>query len=293
MMKKTILIYLLGFVFLFSSCNMPGEEKYEEVSQTNLKPSAWIDAPLNESYLPFAPVEIVVHATDQQAVLLAEISIDDIVLTTLDNPEPSSNLATMKYMWTPESTGKHIIAVRGQGADEEWSGYNYAVVYIAGETSTTTPTSEITTTPTPNPTPYAGFSNFAVSPSSVHYGSCTPNQVSVSANAVDSVGITTVTLFYRMRDENGNTTDWSNIAMNTGGNNHYSRTIDLASFNSSYSNGTLDIQLVIQNTNGELTRSDVYAQVGISSCLTPLFELEGSNLQIIPLIPTNTPIIVK
>ena len=294
-MKKYIFIYFVSFVFLFSSCSLPDGKKYEEISQKNLSPQAWIDAPLNESYLPFEPYEIVVHATDQQAILLAEISVDDIVLTTLDNPEPSSNLATMKYTWDPETSGKHIIAVRGQGEDGEWSGYNYAVIYIAGLTETITPTLESTTTitPTPTPTQQGGFSNFTASPSSVHFGSCSPNQVSVSANAIDTSGITTVVLFYRMRDENGQSTDWSNVAMNPGTNNQYSKTISLSSFDSPYASGTLDIQLVIQNANGELIRSEVYSQVGISSCLQPLFELDGPDIHIIPLFPTNTPPIVK
>ncbi len=137
-MNKNIFMLAIGFVFLLSSCTPSGEERYEELSQTNLSPQAWIDAPLDESYLPFEPYEIVVHATDQQEVLSAEISVDDIVLATIPNPDDASNLATIKYIWTPESAGKHVIAVRGQGADQEWSNFSYAVVYIADPEETNT-----------------------------------------------------------------------------------------------------------------------------------------------------------
>ena len=293
MMKRKLFLFTLCLFLLLSACSLPQKQESQGVSQNNVQPMAWIDAPLNESRLPMEPYEIVFHVSGSQVILKGEISLDDNVIAFLDMPDSTENLTTWKYTWVPESAGKHIIRVRGQNTEGIWSNQHSAVVYIEGETPTFTPTTEINATPSTTPTPFAGFSNFAASPSSVHFGSCTPNQVTVSADVIDTTGITTVVLFYRMRDENGQATDWANVAMNPGTGNQYSKTLNLSSFESSYASGTLDIQLVIQNSNGEYIRSEVYSQVGISSCLQPLFELENSGLQIIPLIPTNTPIVVK
>jgi hypothetical protein len=297
-MKKNILYFLFVFVFLLAGCNPPGDNQSGTSSLIgNTQPQAWIDAPLNESHLPFLPYEIVFHITAQQSAVMGEISIDEVLMDTIENPDPASNLATLRYMWAPDTAGKHIIRVRAQGSDGAWGNTSSAVVYIGEGTPTLTPTEDSTMilTTTPTPTTQAGFSNFSASPGSVYYGNCTPNQVRVSAQASDPAGITTVVLFYRMRNANGKSTDWQNAAMNPGSDDQYSKTIDLGNFTSPYNNGTLDIQLVIQNKNNEMVRSEVYSQVDIAVCWQPLFEfeIEKTSIPIIPLIPTKTPIIIK
>ncbi|MBI9049190.1 MAG: hypothetical protein JEZ00_07215 [Anaerolineaceae bacterium] len=295
-MKKNIAQLIMILSILFTSCSMPGKTAPGQAYLVgDSQPQAWMDAPLNESYIPLAPYEIVYHISGQEGIAQGELSIDNLVVESLPNPDASKKLATLKYLWNPPDPGTYLLSVRAQGTDGAWGSEAQSVVYI-GE-STATPTSVETPTPTPTHTPtpeiVAGFSNFNASPGAVHYGNCTPNQVSVSAHAIDPAGITTVVLFYRMRDENGQFTDWQNTAMNTAGNDQFSKTVNLNSFSSPYASGILDIQLVIQNKNGDFERSDVYSQVSITGCLQPLFKLESTRPSLIPLFPTSTPIIIK
>ncbi|MBI9049193.1 MAG: hypothetical protein JEZ00_07230 [Anaerolineaceae bacterium] len=299
-MKIISVFLILLSLLLLAGCNMPDNDNPGTAYLSgDSSPQAWIDAPLNESYLSLAPYTIVYHISDQVSVAVGELSINGRVVASLPNPNPSKKLATLKVLWDPPAPGEYLLSVRAQGADGAWGSEAQSVVYIGDGSAT--PTLLETPTPTPTPTPTltptpeiaTGFSNFSASPGAVHYGNCSPNQVSVSAIAVDPAGITTVVLFYRMRDNNGQVTEWSNTNMNPGSNDQYSKTINLNSFDSPHTSGTLDIQLVIQNKNSDLLRSEVYSQVGITGCFQPLFELESTKPSLIPLFPTSTPIIIK
>lgn len=297
-MKKTFGLLLIILCIGFSACNMPVPSQQSNLlSSANSSPQAWIDAPLNESHLELAPYEIVFHITDGQSALQGELSINDQVIANAANPDPAQKLATFKYTWSPDTPGKYILAVRAQGAGDVWGNKSYAVVYIGEPSPTVTITPEATETPSPTatytPTQIAGFSGFTASPNAVHFGSCTPNQVTIHAQAYDPSGIATVVLFYRMRDDSGQSTQWINTTMNPEANNGYGKTLNLSSFSSPYQSGSLDIQLVIQNQNEEMVRSQVYSQVGISACQFPLGEIKITPMSIIPMFKTNTPIIVK
>jgi hypothetical protein len=144
----------------------------------------------------------------------------------------------------------------------------------------------------------AGISNINATPNSVYYGNCTPNQVTISAQASDSRGIVAVVLFYRLRDGEGNATEWMDIAMNPKGGDLYSRTLDITSIANQAryrsQNGELVYQVVIQNKNQEMTRSQVYSDVEVLACgqMLPGIEINPI-LPILPIIPSNTPIIIK
>ncbi|MBN2677205.1 MAG: hypothetical protein JXR32_03960 [Anaerolineaceae bacterium] len=309
-MNKNTLFISLFLILILASCNLPQPKSPGEAYLiANSEPQAWIDAPLNESHLPLAPYEVVYHITDQEGVALGELSINDQVVASLPNPNPSKKLGTLKFLWDPAAPDRYLLSVRCQNTNGVWGPAAESVVFIGEKTTTPnpilTPTMLLTPTYTPTiaptSTPYAGFSNFSAAPSSVFYGNCTPNQVSVNVQAVDPAGITTVVLFYRLRGENGNATEWLNVAMNPQGADQFNKTVDIKYLarqtGFTQQKGILEIQLVIQNTQTEMTRSQVYADVAVHPCgldvpvLPRITVMPG--ITVVPLLPTKTPIIIK
>lgn len=137
-MKKQIVLTITLFVLLLSSCNAPGQIESDQVFILgDSQPQAWIDAPLNESYLPLDPYEIVYHISDQEGIAKGELSINDQVVETLSNPDTSKKLATLKYLWNPTEPGTYLLSVRAQGTDGSWGSEAQAVVYIGEITAET------------------------------------------------------------------------------------------------------------------------------------------------------------
>lgn len=255
-------------------------------------PQAWIDAPLDESRLPLADVEIVFHITDARQVMAGELRINDQVMAALPNPDPTDKLVTLKYLWQPTAPGRYILGVRAQNTGGTWGPVAESVVLIGEATDspavertatltpaiTLAPTGTNTATPTPTETPTstlsptAGFSDISITPDRVYYGVCSPDEVRVSAKAVDPTGITAVVLFYRLRDASGTASAWLNTAMDPQGEGQYARTVNMntltaqTGLDQTFGTFTLEVQLVIQNTLGEITSSPVLANVTVAYC---------------------------
>ena len=135
-MKKHIVLRMTILVLLFSSCSPPGQVKSDQAYIVgDAQPQAWIDAPLNESYLPLDPYEIVYHISDQESIAKGELSINDQVVETLSNPDTSKKLATLKYLWNPTEPGTYLLSVRAQDTDGRWGPEAQAVVYIGEVTA--------------------------------------------------------------------------------------------------------------------------------------------------------------
>lgn len=280
-MKKKILFKLLCVALVLAGCNLPQSQSPQDAYLgPNDKPQAWIDAPLNESRLPLAPYEIVFHITDSQQVMTGELSINDQVMASLPNPAPANKLVTLKYLWNPVAPGQYVLRVRAQNGEGAWGPVTESVVFISETTDTPlveltpTPTLTITVLPTetvtPTLIPTAGFTNFNIAPGLVYYGYCSPYEVLVSVEAIDPAGITTVVLFYRLRDENGNKTEWLNSAMDPQSGAQYTKTVNVnilaEQTGFTQSTGTLEVQLVIQNNLGQMTSSPVYGDVVVQYC---------------------------
>jgi hypothetical protein len=305
-----IKICVLGLILLFAGCNIPKAAQFVEVVLVaNPAPQAWVDASLNNSVLPLAPYEIVFHITDQQEVTQGELSINNQVVAALPNPQAGKKLATLKYAWNPSAPGEYLLSVRAQGSSGNWGPVTTSKVFIGKRTPSLTMTMTSTGSPTPFPTPtptatatitptgLAGFSNVSAAPNAAYSGNCTPNQVSVSAQAVDNNGITTVVLFYRLRDANGNKTEWLNASMNPQGAEQYSKTVNVASAANQLGvanlNGTMEYQLVIQNKIGAYVRSQVYADVLVASCgaTLPDIQIKPKSTADFSIFPTKKPIV--
>ncbi len=301
-MKKIFYTIMIFCFLLFSGCNVPKAAQFIELSLAeNNSPQAWVDAPLNNSTLPLAPYEIVFHITDQQEVTQGELSINNQVVASLPNPQAGKKLATLKYAWNPSAPGEYLLGVRAQGSSGNWGPLTTSKVFIGeptttvtmtitptgSETPTVTPTP--TLTPTATPTLLAGFNSVSASPNAVYSGNCTPNQVTISAQTTQTTGITAVILFYRLRDS-GSTSEWLNSSMNLQAPGQYIKSINVASAASdlgrSNQSGTLDYQLVIQQQNGDLIRSQVYSNVEVAACGFSLPGIQAKTIIPIPLIRT-------
>jgi hypothetical protein len=86
------------------------------------EPQAWIDAPMNESTHPLAPLEIVLHAADPDGVALVELSVNGEVLSRKPPEDTRAPLVTHRVAWDPPSPGEYLLAARAQNASGDWSG---------------------------------------------------------------------------------------------------------------------------------------------------------------------------
>jgi len=292
-MKKTILLTALCVALVLAGCNRPQPGSLQEgYLGKRDKPQAWIDAPLNESRLPLADIEIVFHITDAEQVVTGELSINDQVMAALPNPDPADKLVTLKYLWEPAAPGQYLLQARAQNGAGTWGPVTESVVFISEAAATPlieqaptlapvitiAPTEILTTTLAPTETvtptlaPTAGFTNINITPDLAYYGVCSPDEVQVSVMAVDPDGITAVVLFYRLRDENGTTSAWLNSAMDPEGGGQYAKSVNMntlaaqTGFDESFGTFTLEVQLVIQNSLGETTNSPVYGDVTVEYC---------------------------
>lgn len=292
-MKKKILFAMMCATILLTGCSPPQSPSPQDAYLGLAgEPQAWIDAPLNESRLPLARYEIVFHITDSQQVMMGELSINDQVMASLPNPDPADKLVTLKYLWDPAAPGRYVLRVRAQNGEGAWGPLSESVVFI-GETTVTpmslltptftlmptetvtptlTPTLTPTETVTPTLAPTPGFANLNIEPDLVYYGYCSPFEALVSAEASDPAGITAVVVFYRLKDGNGNTSEWLNSAMDPQGGARYTKSVNMnilasqTGFDQSFGTYTLEVQLVIQNSLGQMTRSPVFGDVVVEYC---------------------------
>lgn len=82
---------------------------------------AWFDAPLHDSILPVAPMEIVAHAADPGGVALVEISINDEIFSRRPPDSTSASLVTFRADWDPQAPGEYTLLVRAQNSAGVWS----------------------------------------------------------------------------------------------------------------------------------------------------------------------------
>ena len=136
-MKKYIVLSLILLVLLLSGCGPSGQEETDQAYIFgNSQPQAWMDAPLNERYLPLDPYEIVYHISGQEGIAKGELSINNQVVESQSNPDSSKKLATLKYLWNPTEPGTYLLSVRAQGTDGTWGSDFQSVVYIGEITDT-------------------------------------------------------------------------------------------------------------------------------------------------------------
>jgi hypothetical protein len=127
-------------------------------------PQAWIDAPMDQSRHPLAPLEVVLHAADPGGVAMVELSINDEVLSRRPPDSTSEELVTVRIDWDPQAAGDYMLVARAQNQAGAWSGQASSRVTIGPAavrpggpvtvlTPTFTPTGAQLVTPTWTPAP--------------------------------------------------------------------------------------------------------------------------------------------
>jgi outer membrane lipopolysaccharide assembly protein LptE/RlpB len=132
-MKQIIILFTLGLIaVLLSGCDM---------SQANSgQTQSWIDAPLNNSSLPLAPVKIISHSSDQAGITQVELSVNGSVIRTDSNQDMSQTLVVMSQDWVPSAPGTYTLQVRAQNTAGRWSDYAAINVTVQAQpTDTPTP----------------------------------------------------------------------------------------------------------------------------------------------------------
>jgi hypothetical protein len=129
-----------------AACNAIGPQ-----NSSQSKPQSWIDAPLDGSALPLAPVEVVSHSSDSNGVAVVQLSVNGIVIQSDANLDQTKTLVTMSQAWMPQTTGNYTLLVRAQNSAGAWGDYAQAVVTVQGTVATPTRTPTATSVPVVQP----------------------------------------------------------------------------------------------------------------------------------------------
>jgi len=125
--------------------------------------TSWVDAPLDGSVLPVAPVEVVAHSTDPDLVASVVLMVG---AATIDGVpvDPPRRLATSRFTWTPPGPGTFTLTIRGRNTADQWGAPASVTVVISEAATTPRPVSSAgpgeSATPTlgPDQTPAASAS---------------------------------------------------------------------------------------------------------------------------------------
>ncbi len=140
------------------------------------QPHSWIDAPLDGSALPLAPVQVISHSTDLFSIVQVELSVNGQVIQTQPNTNPTQNLVLVTETWSPSAPGNYTLRVRAMNSNSVWGEIAQAVVTIGLQTPTPTATRTATATPTASPSPVPSLPpvtiSFVADPNTITEGHC-------------------------------------------------------------------------------------------------------------------------
>jgi hypothetical protein len=111
--------------------------------------AAWIDAPLGFASLPFAPVEVVAHATDPAGVVQLRLEVDGSVVSETPADPAGDRLAVGRFLWVPAAPGVFELAVRGRPEGGDWGPAGTVEVVVVGDGTASVTTVATTSTTRP------------------------------------------------------------------------------------------------------------------------------------------------
>lgn len=256
-------------------------------------PTAWIDAPLDGSQLPLAPVAIVLHAASPNGIQKLEVTLNGQALADLTPGDPQAHLVSQQTNWSPDGPGTYIVEARAVDGSGQAGPYAQAKINIAESKATPTSTPTLTSTPTvvpdtatPQPSPTAsptftvtpsltspaiGLASISLSDHQVFWGgSCQPNSFTVQISVTDPSQVKDAIFFFRV--ENASTHEesgWSQgNAMNPQGSGVYQLGLtgrNLAG-STGYAQAIVHYQIALQTAAGDIVRSQVFNDLTLSQC---------------------------
>ncbi len=286
MTQKIVVLFIITMLIL-TACDQP--------AVTPGTPQAWIDDPLDGMHLPLEPYLITMHSSDSLGITSMELSINGVELEPIPNPDSAKLLVHLTQKWEPSAPGRYVIRARAQNTSGVWSAEDLVTVVVEDistptpvttvtptltPTVTLTPTQIPSTTPSPTPVPQTGFAGPPIfNPMQINLPfDCATSNLTAEIKVNPGQKIRVVVLFYRVSD-NGFTqhSEWADIAMNPVGEDTYRITfnpIKAGGFKPWFGSvgasagwqGWLQTQFVIQDVNGNYSRSTVYSLVKIAGC---------------------------
>jgi len=299
-MQIKLMAILTATVLFLSACNMP--------MVANNGPQAWIDAPLNGMVLPLHVYKLTLHSSDSFGISAMEVSVNDQLLATINNPDPTQLLVHLEQEWNPPAPGRYTISARAKSMSGKWSQPDVVTVEIGGpgtSTPTSSPTLAFTDTPTATPTlaftstvtatPTLAFTDTPtatatftstptipaqlsftsrVSTSEISAGRCGVNVVTIEAQISDVSRVRDVVIFTNIKNkETGKTTGWdAGTGMSSAGSGWYRVTFSTSSIPNigAYEKSWLLFQVVATGDGGAIVgRSQTFFDISISACAAP------------------------
>jgi hypothetical protein len=319
------LFLVVALVLVLTACNLPvsgGGILVQPATGTPLQVN--IDSPREGSVLPSGSYEVVFRGSGAVAIEKGELSVNSMVVTTLDNSEKGATQVVFRTNWTPlTGPGRYALRARVKDIAGRWSEYAEVTVTV-GATATPTPTITITptlsatpaVTATPLPSPSAVPT---ITPSATRIGAfgyrpqawpdvfytsgCTPDQVDFSVQVEPAKDVANLYLFTQLEDQAfGNQTGWGvPLAMAKMGDGQYTYSLVPARIpggSGLYVRALLLVQFVAQDGSGSvISRSDVFAASTLVRCgerptitVTPRASARQT-VKLAPLaVPSSTPV---
>ena len=284
MKKFLFLTTVLILSLVLTSCVtvVPSGASATTSQTTALK--AYIDIPLPGTNLPAGPVEISYHATAQEGISAIELSVDGKTLSHINAPDPKQPLVTLKYTWTPESAGEHILRVRAQSSNGSWSDDAVVTVQVPGAAANNSqPAQPTQTQAAPTQSPTMASVAATATPQGVYFTSVTKDtdklfmtncgtfKLTLTAMVSDPAKVYSVLVFTRLWDNEGQGfSNWdTGHAMNSNGNGVFTFTFagDKIPNPKGFEFTVLYYQFVAVDKNqNRLAKTDVYKDVSYVHC---------------------------
>jgi len=113
--------------------------------------TSWVDAPLEGSVLPVAPIEIVAHSADPDLVahvtlLVGQQPVDAVAV------DPPSRLVTSRFTWTPSGPGTYHLTIQAQSTAGHWGASASATIVVSDVAAAPGPGGSAAPSESPGPT---------------------------------------------------------------------------------------------------------------------------------------------
>lgn len=279
--RKYIAIILVLLLFV-TACDITFDTSQMFASKEKVPFAVVIENPIQGSQFGVQPIDIRYKATAPEGVAMVELNVDGTVLNTYAAPDPSQTVVALQYSWTPDMGGSHIIRVRVQDAEGNWSSYSDVMVTVVDDqqdepaqppaAAQPAPQEPAPPEPTDTPsTPYIYDVSHDVDKFYYKNGTCGPTKITISLKVSDPDKVWSVVMFTRFLDKEGEgQTKWdTGHALNPKGDDTYSITLEssqITNFNV-YEFAVFRYQFVATDKNrNEVTRTEVFEDISYEIC---------------------------
>ena len=185
-----------------------------------------------------------------------------LYVTPTDTPTITETLPTPTFTGTPTLLGSGFTATPSETASPTADA-------VASALTGTSPVNAGNSATTPE---YVGFTSVQISGNVLRWGGCEPSSITFTADVIDPLQVTSVTLWIRLISQSGSeSTKWETGAIMNGdslGHYTYTLTVKNVSHYDEYIGGWLQYQIVARDSNGtDVGRTQPYLNsITLSPC---------------------------